>query len=517
MRDTMKEKQLKQHLNQEEREFFSLVNRAVFANPFSDERVALDLEIARLSPNVSQWDRVAKTIEEVASRIKRIEREAKIDIHRFTGQDRTIMESSFIFDFFHRFIDLFDQLILDQIRAGDNPIKVPFAHDALSLLLERGFHIKEALHYLALCYQIRRAYFFIDRSLVGLSPCMKRLRKDLWNNVFTHNIGLYDRYLWNRMEDFSTLILGETGTGKGTAAMAIGRSGFIPFDENKGCFMESFTQSFISINLSSFPEALIESELFGHKKGAFTGAIEDHMGILDRCSPYGAIFLDEIGEASVPVQIKLLQVLQERAFSPVGSHKKNRFQGRVIAATNRSINEIRNNGVFRDDFYYRLCSDIITVPPLRQRIQEDPGELDDLLAHTLERMVDQPSTELKKMVRKVIDTRLGPKYHWPGNVRELEQCVRRVLLKCDYEGDYKILTPDLRSRLMRGIDQGELDVQKLLAGYCFLLYQRYGTYEEVARRTKLDRRTVKKYINNRSMWAFNTLNGHENGNLEAEK
>ena len=95
------------------------------------------------------------------------------------------------------------------------------------------------------------------------------------------------------------------------------------------------------------------------------------------------------------MQIKLLQVLQERSFSPVGSHKKNRFKGRVIAATNRSIHEIRNNGVFRDDFYYRLCSDIITVPPLRQRIQEDPGELDDLLVHILERMVDQSSEELK--------------------------------------------------------------------------------------------------------------------------
>ncbi|MGA1791251.1 MAG: sigma-54-dependent transcriptional regulator [bacterium] len=509
----MRDKQLKEHLNQEEREFFSLVNRAVFANPFSDERVALDLEIARLSPHVSGQDRVAKTIEEVASRIRRIEREAKIDIHRFTGDDRAIMESTFIFDFFHRFLDLFDQLILDQIRAGDSPIKVPFAHDALSLLRERGFHLKEALHYFALCYQIRRAYFFIDRSMVGRSPCMKRLRKDLWNNVFTHNIGLYDRYLWNRMEDFSTLILGETGTGKGTAAVAIGRSGLIPFDENKGSFIESFTQSFISLNLSSFPEALIESELFGHKKGAFTGAIEDHMGIFDRCSPYGAIFLDEIGEASVPVQIKLLQVLQERTFSPVGSHKRHRFQGRVIAATNRSIHEIRNNGVFRDDFYYRLCSDIITVPPLRQRIQEDPGELDELLAHTLERMVGQSSAELKKLVRKVIDTKLGSTYPWPGNVRELEQCVRRILLKCDYEGDYKTLTPDLRSRLMKGIDQGDVDAQGLLAGYCLLLYHRHGTYGEVARRAKLDRRTVKKYIKDRGIWAFDQEKGDENHNL----
>jgi transcriptional regulator with GAF, ATPase, and Fis domain len=296
------------------------------------------------------------------------------------------------------------------------------------------------------------------------------------------------------MEDFSTLILGETGTGKGTAAMSIGRSGFIPFDEKNERFVESFARSFVSLNLSQFSEALIESELFGHKKGAFTGAVEDYKGVFDRCSPYGAILLDEIGEVASPVQIKLLQVLQEREFCPVGSHAKRRFQGRVIAATNRTMEEIRNIGILRDDFFYRLCSDIITVPPLRQRIQEDSSELDDLLAHTVERMLGKPSSELVSMVREVIDKQLGPNYHWPGNVRELEQCVRRILLNRDYRGDHQKISSDLRSRLTEGIGNGDLDAHDLLAGYCCMLYQRHGTFEEVGRRTRLDRRTVKKYI-----------------------
>jgi len=190
----------------------------------------------------------------------------------------------------------------------------------------------------------------------------------------------------SRMEDFSTLLLGETGTGKGTAAAAIGRSGFIPFDRKTETFVESFKQSFVSINLSQFSETLIESELFGHKKGSFTGAVGDYKGVFDQCSPYGAILLDEIGEVPKQIQIKLLQILQERVYSPVGSHEKHRFQGRVIAATNRSMKKIRKEGIMRDDFFYRLCSDVITVPPLRQRIQEDPGELHALIARLIERM-----------------------------------------------------------------------------------------------------------------------------------
>jgi len=484
----------KKRLNQNEREFFSLVTQAIFANPFSDERVAIDLKITGLSPTVSPEKRIDKLTKEVDARINQLERGGMAGLSQFSGEDRRLMENTFLFAFYHQFIDAFDKHILEQVEAGDAPLNVPFSREALASLHNRGFSREVASRYFSLCYQLRRAYYFIDHGLVGRSSSMKELRRNLWNNVFTHNIGLYDQHLWNRMEDFSTLILGETGTGKGTAAMAIGRSGLIPFDHKKQCFAESFTQSFVSLNISQFPESLIESELFGHKKGAFTGAVEDHKGVFARCSPFGAIFLDEIGEISIPVQIKLLQVLQERIFSPVGSHQTGRFRGRVIAATNRSIHDIRGKGVFRDDFFYRLCSDIITVPSLRQRIREDPLELGDLLAHTIERIVGKSSQELTDMVREVIDRQLGKDYPWPGNVRELEQCVRRVLLKCSYEGDHQSASPDVRSQLIDGIGKGNLDAQSVLAGYCYLLYQRYGTFEEVARRAKLDRRTVKKYV-----------------------
>jgi len=484
----------KKRLSQKEREFFALVTQAIVANPFADERVEIDLKLSGLSPGVSRSERITKLAEEVNARIKFLEKEGVVHLDHFSLEDRKLAENIFLFAFYLQLIDKFDILIQEQIKAGDTPLKVPFAQGALTFLLAKGFSAEVALRYFALGYQVRRAFFFIDHSLVGRSPSMKELRRNLWNNVFTYNLLFYDQHLWNRMEDFSTLILGETGAGKGNAAKAIGRSGFIPFNEKKQCFVESFTQSFLAINLSQFPESLIESELFGHKRGAFTGAVEDYKGVFARCSPYGAIFLDEIGDIAIPGQIKLLQVLQERVFSQVGSHQKIRFNGRVIAATNRSIDEIRNRGIFRDDFFYRLCSDIIKVPPLRQRLEEDPKELDDLLAFTVERIVGNPSPELTGMMREVIDKNLGKQYPWPGNVRELEQCVRRILLKRNYEGDYKSTTPDLCSQLKEGVEAGNLDAQSLLAGYCFLLYQRHGTFEEVARRAKLDRRTVKKYV-----------------------
>lgn len=481
-------------LSNDERRFFALVNRAVFANPFSDERAALDREIAGVETGVSADVALNRSLREIFRRIGKLDSDGRCDIHRFTGKDRELIENSLLFEFFHRYMEQFDQLILDQINAGKTSLKVPFASEAFASLEARGFRRGDIRRYFEVVYQLRRAFFFIDRNLVGCSQGMREVRRELWNNVFTHDLNLYNTYLWDRMEDFSTLILGETGTGKGTAAAAIGRSGFIPFDETRECFAESFTETFVSLNLSQFPENLIESELFGHKKGAFTGAVDDYQGVFDRCRPHGSILLDEIGEVSVPVQIKLLQVLQEREYSPVGSHLRHRFNGRVIGATNRSLAELRREGRIRDDFYYRLCSDVIVVPPLRERIQQDPGELDELMTLIIRRLLGKVSSEIRNMVRQVIDQNLGRQYPWPGNVRELEQCVRRVLLNRSYRGETRSGASDLVTLLTDGIRDGTLAAQKLLSGYCALQYRSCGTYEEVARRVNLDRRTVKKYI-----------------------
>jgi hypothetical protein len=476
-----------------DREFWQWVSQAAFANPFSEQRHELDRKITgtRLREESERMEFLHAAVAEL---VQKLERAGAADLRRYAGEDREMMRNAFLFEGYHRFYKQLDQLILDQVQAGDRSVPVPFAVDALALLARRGFPAGDALRFFGIFFQVRRAFFFILRGLTGESGCMKEFRRHLWNNVFTHDIRWYDRYLWNRMEDFSTLLLGETGTGKGTAAAAIGRSGFIPFDERKGCFAESFTHGFIALNLSQYPETLIESELFGHRKGAFTGAVEAHQGVFARCSPHGAIFLDEIGDVPIPVQIKLLQVIQERTFSPVGSHDKLRFHGRVIAATNQPLDALRAQKLFRDDFFYRLCSDVIVVPPLRQRLAESKVELDDLLKHLVTRMTGEGAPELLSVVREVIDASVGPHYAWPGNVRELEQAVRRILLTRRYEPDHKTASRNIRGDLLSAVEEGALDADGLLAGYCALLHRRHGTIEEVARRTNLDRRTVKKYL-----------------------
>ena len=481
-------------LPESDRSFLQLLAEAAATNPFSDDYFNLQLKIAGCDASVPPEEQYQRLVARVSEEVKRMEAAGSVNVRQYSGNDSRLLGSAIMFDVYYRFLPMLDQLIATQLSAGESSVPVPFAGEVLRLLVRRGFTVEEARRYFAILYQIRRAFFFIDRGLVGRSESMKQLRRHLWNNVFTHDIRLYERNLWNRMEDFSTMLLGETGTGKGAAAAAIGRSGYIPFDEKKQTFAESFTRSFTALNLSQFPETLIESELFGHRKGAFTGAVEAHEGIFARCSACGAIFLDEIGDAGIPVQIKLLHVLQERTFSPVGSHTVLRFRGRIIAATNKPLEALRLSGQFRDDFFYRLCSDVITMPSLRQRLAEEPGELATLVSVTVQRLTGELSPETAHMICDVLSSSLGAVYAWPGNVRELEQAVRRILLTRAYQGDHKSIAPDLCGKLQAGIAGGTLDAETLLSGYCRLLYERLGTYEAVANRLNLDRRTVKAYI-----------------------
>jgi len=483
----------KKTLSQSHRDFFALVTDATFTNPFSTQRAEIDRRIAGMLSEPDWHKVVPRAVEQIHRRLIQLDESTPGRIQDFDPVDCELMTSTYLFDTFHRHALEFDELIIQQQQHGEESIPIPFAEEAIESLIRRGFTPEQAEQYFALFYQIRRAFFFINTGLVGPSDCMRKLRMDLWNNIFTQDIRRYERYLRDRMEDFSTLLEGPTGSGKGAAAAAIGKSGFIPYDSRRKRFAVSFTQIFVSINLSQYPESLLESELFGHTKGAFTGAVSAHNGLLTLCGPHGSIFLDEIGEIDIPAQVKLLKVLEERTFSPVGSHEKLRFGGRVIAATNQPIDELRKEKKFRDDFYYRLCSDCIRVPGLAERIRQNSDELSALVRHFVQSITGKDIADITGRVLAVINTRLGPNYHWPGNVRELAQCIRSVLLKEDYEGD-KMRRMEPIDALCEKMKAGTATADDVLGAYLKRLYDMHGTYEATAKAAALDRRTVKKKI-----------------------
>ena len=465
-----------------DREFFVSLANVTFGNPFSPERAAL---VAKLAPGAKPGDLTEDR--EALARLVAPRLEPWLS-KKLSAEERRLVEPALLYVGYHRCVPQLDAHIERQAKQGGAPLAVAFGDEAIAELMRSGFSEDAAARYFAFFFQLRRAFYFMYRSLAGECESMRRLRESLWNNVFTHDMRGFEAALWNRMEDFSTLVLGETGTGKGQVAGAIGRSGFIPYLPAERRFAANFTETFIAINLSQFPESLIESELFGHRKGAFTGAIDHHQGVLERCDAHGALFLDEIGEVSVPVQIKLLQVLQERTFAPVGGREKKRFSGRVIAATNQPLDRLRSEGRFREDFFYRLCSDVIRVPTLRERIAESSAELPQLVRILVQRIAG--TSELADQVLQ----RLPHNHFWPGNVRELEQAVRRILLTGRYVPESAATSSDEDALLIEKLRAGELTAAELLAGYSAMLHRRLGTYAEVAKRTGLDPRTTRKYV-----------------------
>jgi transcriptional regulator with AAA-type ATPase domain len=477
-----------------DREFFSALGAIVFGNPFSAERAQ---RIVRFAPGAllgdldSNREALVRVVEPRLAPWLRDDAQAQ---PRLAVEDQRLLEPAVLYVCYHRYVPQIDALIERQATLGGPSLAVPFAGEAITQLVRGRVAEERAVRVFGFFFQLRRAFYFIYRALAGECDSMRRLREALWNNVFTHDMRGYDATLWNRMEDFSTLLLGETGTGKGSAAAAIGRSAFIPYLRQERRFAANFAESFLAINLSQFPESLIESELFGHRKGAFTGAIEHHAGVFERCSAHGALFLDEIGEVSLPVQIKLLQVLQDRTFTPLGGHERKRFSGRVMAATNRPLGRLRRDGRFRDDFFYRLCSDVIEVPTLRQRIAESPAELELLVRLLVGRIAGTPDSALVAEVLAGLERGLPRGYAWPGNVRELEQAVRRILLTGRYAAEIAQAGPDEETALVEQLRLGELAAAELLARYCAMLYRRLGTYAEVAKRTGLDPRTTRKYV-----------------------
>jgi DNA-binding NtrC family response regulator len=207
----------------------------------------------------------------------------------------------------------------------------------------------------------------------------------------------------------SVLITGESGTGKELVAKAI----HLLSPRRNG--------PFVKVNCAALPETLLETELFGHEKGAFTGALKARKGRFE-IADGGTIFLDEIGDFSPNVQVKLLRVLQEKEFERVGGEKTIKTDVRVIAATNKDIKKALEEGTFREDLYWRLNVVSIHIPPLRER----KGDIPDLVAHFLTKLKKEGYREIRRVEPEAM--RLMLEYDWPGNVRELENAIERAVV-----------------------------------------------------------------------------------------
>jgi transcriptional regulator with AAA-type ATPase domain len=368
-----------------------------------------------------------------------------------------------------------------------------FAEEFEELLAIPGtrFPAREhAAHLYACFFQLCRAYHHVFLNIIGRSMPAARLRAAVWHSIFTHDMRRYRRALSSRMADATTLIVGPSGTGKELVARAIGLSRYLPFDPARQRFA-SAEPAFSVLNVAALSPTLVESELFGHRRGAFTGALEDRAGWLETCPPLGAVFLDEVGEIDASIQVKLLRVLQERTFQRLGETHTRAFAGKLIAATNRDLAAEVDAGTFRRDFYYRLCSDVIAMPSLAERLRDTPGELADLVLFLARRVAGEDEADsLAAECRAWIEANLGLTHPWPGNVRELEQCVRNVMIRAEY----RPLTPRTPSSLADELARGELSADELVTRYCAQVYARTKSYVETARRLGLDRRTVKARV-----------------------
>jgi len=483
-----------------------------YCNPFLPERI--EYERAALGPEFSEAKAVwslrvddpntlnvnnTKITERVAGLVHKLRDRLATGVAA-TEPDLVLYEDAALFLLYNRYQNHFYEFIVRVLeqkrRRGQCGFYTEFLRE-----WEHFFNLPavtlpmphEAPHLFACFFQLRRAFHHIIESIIGSAMAAARLRAAVWQSIFTHDMRRYRRTLYNRLGDFTTLIRGPSGTGKELVARAIGLSRYLPFDVKTLTFTEDFVSSFYAINLSALPSTLIESELFGHRRGAFTGALQDRRGWLEVCPPLGTVFLDEIGDLDASIQVKLLRVLQTRTFQTLGDTTERHFHGKLIAATNRDLSQAIQGKHFREDFYYRLCSDLIVTPSLQEQLSESPEVLRELLLFIAQRVAGTEAETLAEEVEVWVVEHLGRDYHWPGNIRELEQCVRNVLVRKEYRPPHA-QERSAHAEFSRSFTHGELTADELLRQYCTLVYEQTGSYEETARRLQLDRRTVKGKI-----------------------
>ena len=286
---------------------------------------------------------------------------------------------------------------LEAMRKGAvDFIAKPFDHEEMLMVVDRILaQNRMRRQNAALKLDLERSYSV--GGMVGMGPAMREV---------------FERIRKVAPTDTTVLILGESGTGKELVARAVHEQS------------PRTDAPIIAVNCASIPETLLESELFGHEKGAFTGAHHTRAGLVEAADG-GTLFLDEIGELPLPAQARLLRVLQEGEVRRVGATTSRKVNVRLIAATHRNLRQMCREGRFREDLYFRLRVLEIQLPPLRERGEDLPALADFLLAKTCRRL-NRPPLDFDPRARRAIAL-----HDWPGNVRELENAVERAVILCD--------------------------------------------------------------------------------------
>lgn len=501
-------------LTNEQRRLLGALSDLAYCNPFEPFRIELERTVlgsAYREEPLEAWSRTEATGRSERPNVVAVNQRAEQLVERLcegqrtsgplNGRDAVLYDDLVTYTLYYRYLALLPPPLVTPV-VGDREIaKIwrAFRDDREQRLRPLAAKTRATLassdHLFACLHQVRRAFNGVFNCLIGESRPATRLRAAVWQSIFTHDLRRYRRTLYRRMGELSTLVTGPSGTGKELIAQAIGNAQYRAFDGGAASF-QGDDEAFIALNLSALSPTLIESELFGHRKGAFTGATSDRAGWLERCPSHGAVLLDEIGELEPSLQVKLLRVAQSRDYSRLGESTSRRFAGKLIAATNRDLTSETRTGRFREDLYYRLCSDQLVAPSLREQLDDRPEAIQGLVHFLAGRVIgDADQGEVEQLAGEAtawIAKRLPAGYAWPGNIRELEQCVRGVLVRREYQPS----ATEAENRpdwLTRAAD-GAMTADELLDAYCRLVYRRQGGYEPAARVLGLDRRTVKSRV-----------------------
>lgn len=496
-----------------ERRFAATVSQLIFCNPFLPERIELERQLlgGDFAPapwayhKVDDLDHEHPNLTALDERVEKLTCRARQQLAEgghAADTERGLYADLATYVLYRRYREGLLDVVARGLKHQTDKVRVPywqrFAADfkhffAVANLPLKPIQPERQPGYLLACFfQTRRAFYQIYHHIAGASDPAVRLRASVWESIFTHNRERYFRLdLYSKMGRFPTLITGPSGSGKELVAKAIGLSRFIPFDADKSCFTADFAGSFHALNIAALASTLVESELFGHVAGAFTTALSDRIGWLGKCSELGTVFLDEIGELDGAIQVKLLRVLQERKFCRLGDTEERLFEGKIVAATNRDLAAEMHAGRFRQDFYFRLCADIITTPSLAEQLANRPNDLPDLIRIIVKRVTTADVDEIAGEVEAWIERHLGARYAWPGNFRELEQCVWNVMIRNEYHPARPPTPDDPIRALGESVMRGSLTADELERQYYSLVFAQTNNYQEAARHLGRNWQTVK--------------------------